>query len=108
MLARPYRLPATFRLNHPKNIYSPLFTLKYAPSALSHSRCLIIISKAVDKRATKRNELRRTFLSFLQAKQQLMSNPYDLLFILKKDVISSSIQQITQEIDVSIGKIPLL
>ena len=60
--------------------------IKYAPSPASNSRVGIIISKKVDKRAVKRNHLRRVIMHALLPHLSLIAKPHDLVFILKKTV----------------------
>lgn len=83
MLPRTYRLPAATRLRHPRSIHTTLFLLKYAASPASHSRIGIIVSKKVDKRAVRRNHLRRAVMHALQPTLSQIPTPYDLVFIVK-------------------------
>lgn len=98
MLPRQNRLLATERLIHPKTIHSVSFILRTAASPTKSSRVGIIISKKVDKRAVKRNRLRRVIASGLQAFLPTIQSPTDLLFILKAKSVESDEQMLVQEV----------
>jgi ribonuclease P protein component len=80
MLSKRSRLPREeFRAGRYVAITTPYFSLKARPNDGKHSRIGVIVSTAVDKRATRRNFLKR------QAKAALLSipdAPYDFLAII--------------------------
>lgn len=81
-------LPSSHRLPHGKRIPSgttfkhSLFLLKTAPNKEENSRFGIIISKKIDKRAVRRNRMRRLLQQFIQDHMLLFPQRSDYLFIL--------------------------
>lgn len=88
MLPKAYRLKATTRLHHQQQYSTNYFSLKYSPTppSTANSRVAITISKKVDKRATKRNALRRLISSGIHDYILEMQNPFDMRIILKQEV----------------------
>lgn len=106
MLPRIYRLPAATRLRRPRSIHTALFLLKYAVSPVSHSRVGIVVSKKVDKRAVRRNHLRRVVMHALQPLLPQMPTPYDLVFIVKGNSGDVTDKEIGDAVAATVKELP--
>lgn len=98
MLPRNHRLPASIRLKHPTFIRGKNFTGKFSDNDLSYSRFGFIVKKAVDKRATTRNRIRRLFRSCIESLLVEVKPGYDMLFFLEKGIIDTQQAELLQEI----------
>ncbi len=76
-------------LRRGKKIESPLFRLTVLPNKLLYSRIVVVVSKSVDKRAVKRNLLRRRIKEWLRKDIFFQSLRVDAVFLVKKDAASS-------------------
>jgi ribonuclease P protein component len=81
MLPSSHRLPHGKRLPTGRTFKHPLFLVKVAPNSEANSRFGIIISKKIDKRAVKRNRMRRLLQQFIQSHLSLFPHQADFLFI---------------------------
>lgn len=102
MLARTYRLIMLPRDR--KSTYSKTssFTLRSQRNSLEHSRIGIVVSKKVDKRATVRNRLKRTFRANLEEKKIHLLKGFDFLFIFHpqiKDHVADAQKEALQSIE---------
>lgn len=84
MLPKSYRLPHSIRLVRSKTFNHPLFLLKYTTSTNETPRFGVVISKKIDKRAVKRNRMRRLLHTFIQDNLSLFPPGYDYLFIVTR------------------------
>lgn len=98
MLPAHNRLSLTERLVRPKTIRSSFFTLRTASSPTKFSRVGLIISKKVDKRAVKRNRLRRIITATLQPYLIQLQAPTDMLFVLKPLPGSATEEELRNEV----------
>ena len=83
MLRRANRLPAKEKIIHPRIVHTTYFILKLGSSPASHSRFGVVVSKKVDKRATRRNMIRRALISVVEPTIMLIHPPKDMLLIVK-------------------------
>ncbi len=81
MLPSAYRLPHGKRISSRFTFRSPIFLLKIASNTQENSRFGIIISKKIDKRAVRRNRMRRLLQQFIQEHIALFPKSSDYLFI---------------------------
>jgi len=84
MLKRKFRIPKGESFAKAYDVHFPLFFLKIKTQPLSYSRCGVVISKKIDKRATVRNRMRRVMSSIFEHHRLYENKGYDMLFILKK------------------------
>ncbi len=82
MLPSSYRLPHGKRISSGRTFKHTLFLLKTAPNTEENSRFGIIISKKIDKRAVRRNRMRRLLEQFIQDHMSLFPLRSDYLFII--------------------------
>ncbi|HVZ59086.1 MAG TPA: ribonuclease P protein component [Patescibacteria group bacterium] len=83
MLAHQNRLPHSTRLHRGKTLQLPFFLFKYAPNTKQGVRFGVVISKRIDKRATRRNRMRRLLHAYIQRHLTEFAPNHDYLFILK-------------------------
>ncbi|CAN5187821.1 hypothetical protein BH09PAT1_BH09PAT1_7050 [soil metagenome] len=81
MLPKSIRLPHSVRLSRSNTYKAPSFLMKYSLGEQECSRFGVIISKKVDKRAVKRNYMRRLLHTFIQENLSLFPKGYDAIFI---------------------------
>lgn len=81
MLPSSHRLPHGKRISSGTTFKNSLFLLKTASNKEENSRFGIIISKKIDKRAVKRNRMRRLLQQFIQDHLSLFPHQADFLFI---------------------------
>lgn len=98
MLKKQYRLPANTRLHHPSLARSPFFFLKIAKNDLSYNRFGFVVKKSIDKRATRRNRLKRLLRSCIEELFGQIHSGYDMLFFLEKGIIGKRRDEIYQEL----------
>lgn len=98
MLQRQYRLPAQTKLNHPSSYFTESFILKITLNKLSYSRFGFIIGKRVEKKANKRNKIRRKFRASIEKLQKQVKPGYDMLFILRPNVTQINSSDMDKEV----------
>lgn len=98
MLSQSYRLPATTRLVHATFRKTPLFSVKIAKNDVDVSRFAFLVRKTVDKRAVKRNRIRRVFRSCIENNLETIVTGYDMLFFLEKGIMEKSYEEVWQKI----------
>jgi ribonuclease P protein component len=96
MLKKKYRLLKETKFAK-KDLYtSPFFVLKVAKNEKSFSRFGFIVSKKIDKRATVRNGVKRKIRVCIETNFDKIKPGYDMLFILKKQLLSKTTKDIGQ------------
>lgn len=103
MLKKRYRF--SFQEGVPKKITaSPLFVLRYQKNDAGELRLAIVVSKKVDKRATKRNELKRVIKSVIEDSVDLNSS-VSMVFYLKKAAAEVEQDTLKNEVRKTLGVI---
>jgi ribonuclease P protein component len=98
MLPKQYRLPAATRLRNSLSFSTPFFTLRVSPNEFPYSRFGFVVRKAVDKRATKRNHIRRLFRSCIEEMREEIKGGQDLLFILNGKIVEMRREDLYNEV----------
>jgi ribonuclease P protein component len=98
MLAKPYRLPATIRLQHPLPYSSSNFIVKFKKNIGGVSRFGFIVGKKVAKSAVKRNRIKRVFRSCIEQDRVVIKQGYDFLFFLKKSILEIPQEDLYNEV----------
>lgn len=98
MLERKLRLPAHSNTRFSKTVTAPFFTLKVGVNNLSFSRFGFVASKRIDKRAVKRNQIKRMMRQIIQENKDIIKDGNDLLFILKKELTITKKEVITDTV----------
>jgi len=94
MLKKKYRLLKETKFDK-KDIYtSPFFVLKTTRNDKSFSRFGFIVSKKIDKRATIRNKVKRKIRVCIETNFDKIKPGYDMLFILKKQILGKTTKEI--------------
>lgn len=90
MFKRQNRLPRGVGFYNAKFFSTPLFVLKIRQNSLRLNRFGIVVGKKIDKRATRRNKIKRILRSALVNLNQSMVNGYDMLFIVRSGIIGKT------------------
>lgn len=98
MLKKTYRLPLGKQLASSQTITSPFFTLRYTRNNLTNSRFGFIVSKRIDKRATKRNRIRRLLANSIETRIAEIVYGKDILFIARKDIVGATSEEIRESV----------
>ena len=98
MLSKEYRLPADSQLKNSSFFKTPLFAVKIAKNGSTESRFAFLVRKKVDKRAVKRNRIRRVFRSCIEQMLGEIKQGYDMLFFLEKSIIDTDRKQLFEMI----------
>jgi ribonuclease P protein component len=108
MLAKKFRFPiqnrkaAVFKTIRGSNNY---FVVKAAVNDLPYSRFGVVISKKVDKKATKRNEIKRIVFGFIQTKKFYQLSGKDVLIIILPPVRNLEKSEIGKRLELSFSGI---
>ena len=97
MLKRKYRLGKDINFYKSLSFASPLFTLKIKGGKQKLNRFGIIVSKRIDKRAVKRNRIKRILWTCLFEMQDKLLPGHDILFIIKKEAAQKSKAEMQKE-----------
>ncbi len=86
------------------------FSLKYITNPIrQQSRLAIVVSKKIDKRAVKRNLIRRRFYNIIHPLIKDFNQIYDLVFIIHSDkVLDFDYQTLTSKISDSLTKAKII
>lgn len=90
MFKRKFRLNAKLRLKNSKSYTSPFFTLRIAENGFLYNRYGFVVSKRIDKRAVVRNKIKRQLRSIIEKMQEEIKEGNDILFIIKKNILTES------------------
>lgn len=72
------------------------------------SRFCVVISKAVDKRAVKRNALRRRLKAYLQKELSNIIKPADVVMVARKGLLAQSAAETEENVRYLMGKANLI
>jgi len=78
--------------------------MKAQANTLSHSRFGFVVGKTIDKRAVVRNRIKRVFRSIIEEKW-LDTYGQDVLFILNKNTVNATRENMQKETDSVLHKI---
>jgi len=99
MLPKKLRVPIQGFPKNAKVVFSDVnITIKEAKNRLSNDRLAVLINKQVSKSSTKRNFLKRKFLSFSQETLLKKEIGKDLLIILKPPIIKLTNKELNQKL----------
>lgn len=108
MLKKKYRLLKETRFNKKDGYVLPFFILKIAKNEKSFSRFGFIVSKKIDKRAVVRNRIKRQTRVCIESNFDKIKTGYDILFMLKKQILEKTTAEINKLILEELGKQNLL
>jgi len=89
MLRKKYRVKGRVFLKGTKALHAPFFSARIKQNNLPFSRFGFVVSKRVDKRATKRNRVRRIASSCIEQMYGKIKGGHDILFFLKKEAVNT-------------------
>jgi ribonuclease P protein component len=108
MLKKKYRLLKETKFEKKDFYTTPFFVLKIAKNEKSFSRFGFIVSKKIDKRATVRNRIKRQVRVCIETNFSKIIPGYDMLFILKKQMLGKTTKEIGELTLVELRKQKLL
>jgi len=112
MLAKPYRLTKEkdFQkiFKSGKSLFSTILRLKVLPNSLSLSRFAIVVSGKVSKKAIIRNRLKRQISEVIRLNLNSIKKGYDIVVIVKPDMIGKSYEEIEKTVKISLAKLGLI
>lgn len=108
MFKKENRLVSGVRFNNSFSSALPQFVIKIKNNNLSVNRFGIVVSKKIDKTAVGRNIIKRFFRTTLMNLFEKMSSGHDILFIVKKDVLSKTNEENLLAIESSLSKAGIL
>lgn len=113
MIAKKYRVPRekiAYILKKGDSFKSQLFIVRLKPNQETHNRFRTIVSLKIDKKAVKRNKLRRQIYEALRLSEQenKQEQNYDLIIIPKKSILGAKYQDIEKDLKNLILKQPFL
>lgn len=97
MLSKEYRLTSAIK-SGARSFSTPYFSLKTAKNNLEVSRFAFVVSKKIDKRATRRNSVRRKVRSVIEEMFDNIERGNDFVFYPKQKAIDGPREQIHEEI----------
>jgi ribonuclease P protein component len=88
MLAKKFRLPIekSSLLKRQRSYKGTYFSLKRISNDLPYSRFGVVVSKKVDKRATRRNNIKRFIFNFIRKSNSHLRPGSDFLFYSQKPI----------------------
>lgn len=92
-------------LGRGRYVVTPLFLLKYTPNGLSHHRYGFVVSTKVSKKAPVRNTIKRRMRAIVKKQGKKAEKGYDMAFLVKKEIVGASFQDIKEIMEVSMQKI---
>ncbi len=98
MLQKQYRLPAATRLRNSLSFTSPFFLLRVGNNMLTYNRYGFVVKKAVDKRATVRNRIRRLLRSCIEEMFDEIKPGQDMLFMLNGKIVEMKREDLYNEV----------
>lgn len=107
MFRRKFRLPRN-KIKFTDFLNTPLFSLKFKDNNLLYNRYAFVVSKKTDKHATVRNKIKRLFRSCVEDLDGQIQKGYDMLFILKKEILGKDREIIYSSIKKSLSQKELM
>lgn len=111
MLPKRYRLSLKKEFKQIKKqaqiYYSRSFSLLVIRSS-GLSKFAFIVSKKIDKRAVKRNQVKRRLAAGVQAFLPKIKSGFKIIFLAKKNILNLTPAELTKEIKSALQKIKIL
>lgn len=97
MLQKQYRLSAHIRFSSAKSFGNSFFLLKSTENSEKHNRFAFVVSKKIDKRATKRNKIKRIMRSLVEGKKD--NGHVDMLLIARPAILHAKKEDIEEKLE---------
>jgi len=112
MLPKPHRLNRSKDISHVfqkgRSFFTKILGFKVVKNHLGVSRFGIITSIKVEKRATKRNKIKRRIREIIRLKLPDIKEGYDFLIIALPPIVDKNYQEISETIHQILQKLKLL
>lgn len=99
---------AQFKKNNGYSAVSENLIIKSLKNELDISRFAFVVSTKVDKRATKRNLVKRRLREIIRLRLKKIRPGYDVLIIAKKGVVDRNYQELEKQIEFLLEKLRLI
>ncbi len=84
------------------------FVLKTKKNNLSHPRFAFIISSKNERKAVRRNKIKRIFREAVRSYIPLLKENKDIIFIIKKDAKNKEYKEIKEEVEKALKRLKLI
>ena len=93
-----------------KNVYSPLFNLKFIATNEEESKFAIVVSKKVSKKAVVRNKIKRQIREIirLELRDKRIKNNFNVVIYTKRLIAEKEYKELEQEIHYILKKARIL
>jgi len=108
MLKRKYRLKQGTRFKNASVLDTSFYKILIAENGLNVNRFGFAVSKKIDKRAVVRNKTRRKVRSCIEKKLENIRKGHDMMFLIKKEAVDESLENICLSIENVFRKANLL
>lgn len=112
MLPKEYRLRQEKDIKalfaNSKSVFDVCIGLRYRKNTLNLSRFAVVVGTKVSKKAVDRNKIRRRIRSVLQKRLIEIRPGFDVVFLVKKEVLSASFKEVEEQVERLLQKANLL
>lgn len=91
-----------------KIVHSKTFGLIFSDNDKGITRAGVIVSKKIDKRAVKRNQIRRSIFGILQNLITKMNKDFDILFLVKPQIVNQGKEELEREITKTLSDLKII
>lgn len=107
MLKKLLRLPRK-KILFSQTVQSPYCTIRISKNNLEYSRFGFVVSKKIDKRAVKRNSIKRAIRGLIEKNLNNLTKGLDLLFIVRETFSDQEKESVLSSISTVLKKENLL
>jgi ribonuclease P protein component len=79
-------------------LYAKQFLILYTPGATARNRLGVVVTRKVDKRAVKRNHIKRRLREVFRLSQLKLLSPFDFVIIARKNAVDCSYAEVERQI----------
>ena len=111
MLSKPHRIPSSELstvMRFGKRMQMDTLSLIYARNAISAVRFTFVVSTKIDKRATRRNRMRRLMSESVRLHLHVITPGCDAVFVAKKGLAGLSQTEVEAQVVGALGKAGIL
>lgn len=112
MLAKKFRLASSREIKkiiqRGKQVKNPYMAIRYGGSFRQVSRCAVIISNKISKKAVVRNKLRRQIKAIFFVSQPKFFGNYDMVIIGRSGIVNMAFQELKLDMEALFRKAKLL
>ncbi len=87
-----------------QSVHAAFFRIKIAPNKLGYTRCAVVVSAKVSKRAVVRNRVRRRAWSVIAQYIDTLPKGLDIVFMATPDAARADFEAIKKELKLNLSK----